>query len=341
VLLQVVLACALLLAAGTPGAATPPALPEPSSHTAARLPDPASQLAARLLALDPERIRREDVEQVLAQLPAPRIILLEGSIAIVGMDDFAEFLGAMGYPRERLRNPANGALAYASSVDAAALAGMLAWHFEHEAMMPMLIGHSQGGMVVIRVLHELAGAFREAIPVRDPRTGEALPRSSVIDPVTGVARPVVGLEVGYAAALATGVLPRILLGQWSIIPRLREIPDTGIDFTGFAIPWDPIAGTGPDPAPYRATGKARVRNVTLPSATSHIRIPLTRHLADDARTRQWIDRYVPQAPPPLPEAVNGENLLHAADIWWSVKRRWAIEAQRLVRATRALAGQAR
>ena len=44
-------------------------------------------------------------------MPAPRIIALQGSVALVTMEPFAEFLVAMGYPAERhSRNPRDGAL---------------------------------------------------------------------------------------------------------------------------------------------------------------------------------------------------------------------------------------
>src|SRR6266478_1068085 len=99
----------------------------------------------RLLALVPERISERDVREVLARAPAPRIINLEGSVPVVTMAPFAEFLVAMGYPEERIRDPNGGALAYSSSIDARRLAGAMAWYYEREGMMPMLIGHSQGG----------------------------------------------------------------------------------------------------------------------------------------------------------------------------------------------------
>src|SRR5256885_16881835 len=51
----------------------------------------------RLLALDAERISERDVREVLARASAPRIINLEGSLPVVTMTSFAEFLVAMGY----------------------------------------------------------------------------------------------------------------------------------------------------------------------------------------------------------------------------------------------------
>ena len=53
--------------------------------------------------------------------------------------------------------------------------------------------------------------------------------------------------------------------------------------------------------------------------------------------RNWIDAYEPNAPPSFPTepGIDTENLLHAADIWWSVKKHWCIEAQRAIRASGA------
>jgi hypothetical protein len=310
----------------------PPALGAALEQT--RQPEPT--IAARVLALSPEHISESDVRDVLAHVDAPRIVLLEGSVAFVSMQPFAEFLIAMGYPEERLRDPRDGSLSRTSFDDSERLAGELAWYYEREGMMPMLIGHSQGGMLVIRTLHELAGEFHQAVPVFHPVAGHALERTTIRDPLTGATRTVVGLKVGYAAALATGKLARVLLGQWSMLPRLRLIPDTVEDFTGFSIPGDIIAGNLLGDEPYKTTGAANVRNVTLPSTYSHIRLPLTQHLAEQAATRAWIAAYQPDAPelPPSEPGIDASNLLHAADVWFSVKKHWCIEAQRAIRATR-------
>ena len=198
--------------------------------------------------------------------------------------------------------------------------------------MPMLVGHSQGGMLVIRTLYELAGDFHNAVPVFDPVAGRALERTTIQDPLTGATRPVVSLKVGYAAALATGKLGRVLLGQWSMLPRLRVIPDTVEDFTGFMIPGDMIAGNLFGDESYEARGGANVRNVTLPSTYSHIGLPLTQHLAQQTITRAWITAYRPDAAEELPSepGIDASNLVHAADIWFSVKKHWCIEAQRAI-----------
>jgi hypothetical protein len=288
-------------------------------------------LAARLEALDPARIRDADVRGVLAKVPAPRIVLLQGSVPLVTMAPFGAFLAAMGYPDARLRDPARGDYSVGSFASSAVLAGQLAWHYERDGVRPLVIGHSQGGMLAVRVLHELAGAFAEAIEVVDAATGLGEGRTTIRDPLTGAERPVVGLALPYATALATGRLFRVLLGQWSMISLLPRIPDTVEEFTGFAVAGD-LIGAGAQP--YAATGAATVRNVTLPASYGHIGLPRAEHLAADPAARAWIDGYAPgDAAPPDDAPFDATNALHAADIWHSVKRHWCREAQRLARAT--------
>jgi hypothetical protein len=290
-------------------------------------------LEERILALAPERISAAEVRDTLSHASAPRIIALQGSIPIVTMVPFAEFLIAMGYPADRIRKP-DGSLSYSSFVDARELAGTLAWYYENEGMMPMLIGHSQGGMIVVKVLHELAGSFDPSVPVWNPLRGPES-RTSIVDPLTGKERPVVGLKVPYAAALATGKLGRVLLGQWNMLPRLREIPDTVEEFSGFSLEWDAIAGNFGHAAPYRALASAHVRNIILPSSANHVDLPRVAELARNPATREWIERYAPDANAPLPMvSIDTSNILHAADIWYSVKKHWCLEAQRLTRARR-------
>jgi len=332
--------CATAFVAVTAGAAPSAAESHPPADVASfRISEIAldSDTEERILALTPEHISAAEVQQVLARAPAPRIINLQGSIAFITMAPFAEYLIAMGYPEARLANPRDGALSYSSFVDSARLAGMLAWYYEREGMMPMLIGHSQGGMVVVRVLHELAGGFSKSLTVWDPLRDEAEARTTIVDPLSGEQRPVVGLEVPYAAAIATGSLPRILLGQWTMLRRLHEIPDSVEEFSGYSLDWDPIAGNFGSAEPYRATGVAQVRNVALPSAAGHVTLPLAKTLALDPITRRWIDDYAPgPGVPELPTRTSADvaNLLHAADIWYSIKKHWCLEAQRLIRAKR-------
>jgi hypothetical protein len=277
--------------------------------------------------LDCRNVTADQVAKVLAAAPAPRILALQGSVPIVTMVPFADFLAAMGYPQERLTHPTSGARSLASFVDARRLAGEIAWHYERDGMMPMLVGHSQGGMAIIKTLHELARPSAP-IPVWNPGTEAAEARTWIVEPRTGVRRQVHELRVPFAAALATGSLPRLLLGQWDVLPILKEVPDSVVHFTGFAIPWDPIAGNGPNPEPFRATGTAIVRNVVLPASYSHIGLPSVDHLAQLATTRAWIDAWRPDVPAgPLPDA-DVTNIAHAAELWYSVKRHWCEAAQR-------------
>ena len=84
-----------------------------------------------------------------------------------------------------------------------------------------------------------------------------------------------------------------------------------------------------------------VRNVTLPADDGHISLPLAAHLAASPVTRAWIGRYSPRgerAAPPAGDDLDTRNLLHAADIWSSGTKPWCLEAQRLIRAQRRLAG---
>jgi hypothetical protein len=120
----------------------------------------------------------------------------------------------------------------------------------------------------------------------------------------------------------------LLLGQWGVLPILRDVPDSVRRFTGFAIPWDPIAGTGPEPQGFHATGRAEVRNVRLPASYSHIALPRVEHLARQPATRLWIDAYRPDAAEPLPRAEDVSNIVHAAELWHGIKRAWCESAKR-------------
>jgi hypothetical protein len=332
---QALLACSALawmsLVNAQDAAAPPRAIGAALEHAI----DPATE--DRVLALSPERISDREVQDALARVPAPRILCFQGSPAFVTMAPFAEFLIEMGYPEERLRDPRDGSYTHSSHLDSGQVAGMLAWYYERDGMMPMLIGHSSGGLLVIRVLYALAGTSGRAIPVWNPVSDSSEGRTSVHDPLSGAERTVVGLKVPYAAAIATGKLPRLLRGQWGDLRRLRKIPDSVDEFTGFQIAWDPIAGTLPGADPYRALGSAFVRNVSLPASTSHIGLPRTRHLALNPATRAWINDYAPDAAPTAPPrgaGIDSTNIEHAADIWHSVKKHWCLEAQRLIRARR-------
>jgi len=294
--------------------------------------DPA--LEKQILSLNPENITEEDVRKVLSRSPAPRIINLNGSIPLITMDSFSKFLIAMGYPEKSVRSPLDGAYSMSSYASSEKLAGYVAWHYEKEGLMPILIGHSQGGMIVIKVLHELDGAFHDRLQVWNPLTGENEGRHFITDPLTSNEHAVRGLKLGYASAVATGKLMRFLLGQWSMLGKLRHIPDTVEEFAGFHIRHD-LIGSDLTGRNYSPLGSARVRNVMLPASYSHITIPLTENLAADPGSREWINIYVPQTDAPLlPEGLSRDesrNILFAAEQWFYIKKHWCIELQKLVR----------
>ena len=127
-------------------------------------------LEDRILALDPYRVSTRDVADVLAKGPAPRIMLVHGGVYPVhlAMSSFGTFLVAMGYPDAKIRDPGNGDWSYSPYSTTARLAGIVAWQYEQDAMRPMLIGHSQGGLYVVKILKELAGRYHERLSVWNP-----------------------------------------------------------------------------------------------------------------------------------------------------------------------------
>lgn len=240
-------------------------------------------------ATSPERSFPESSGAGVSKAQAPRVLCLNGSLPLTTMDSFARFLVKMGYPKDSVLVSGS----YRSSRE---LADWVRRSWEQDGMKPVLIGHSQGGMVVVKVLQELAGR------------GEK------------------GPVVGFAAAIGTGRTMRFLLGQWDMLTRLRQIPDSVEEFTGFGIPNDLIGGdlwASKEANRYVATGTARVRNVTLPTGTGHLSVTRMEPLADNPAARAWIEAYRPsgEGPPVLP-ALEGdtENLLLAAELWYSIEK---------------------
>ena len=87
---------------------------------------------------------------------------------------------------------------------------------------------------------------------------------------------------------------------------------------------------------YHPNGSAKVRNVELPVTYNHVTVPDTARLARDEKTRDWINAYVPGSTAD-PSDLPGDASLHvlwAADVWYSVKKHWCLEVQRLIRARR-------
>jgi len=292
----------------------------------------------RILALDPTRVTPADVK-LLAQGPTPRIMLLHGGIYPVHlvMESFGEFLVGMGYPEDRIRHPRDGAWSHSPYEDANRLAGIVAWYYEKDGMAPLLIGHSQGGMQAVKVLHVLAGDYGAEVPVWNPLTDFPEDRDAITDPLTGAPQPVVGLRVGYVSAVGAGGAAFILPNQWSLIGKLRTIPDNVEEFTGYWIDVDLWAWTLPGTEKVRdftGSDKVRIRNVTLSAANNHVFLPASAEVAGKAAERAWIEAYYPETAAPAP-ADAPANILWLGDVWYDVKKFWVIEAQRYIRAKRS------
>ena len=309
-----------------------------SAQAWAAVPEIETLAENEILALDPERISDRQVKDVLSKAPAPRILTFKGTL-FADMESFDRFLGAMGYPTGRIRSY-DATWHGCTCEECTEIVGTMAWYYEQDGIVPMLIGHSGGGVVVSRILYLLAdsdgaGADRRRIPVWNPVKKQAESRYGVRDPMTGVTRRFSDLRVPYAAVLATGTLMRKFPGFPGCgedVERLLKIPDSVEDFTGFQIEGDVFTiGTGP----YQPVATAAVRNVTLSIATSHINAFRMDGLAQDADTRAWISAYRP-SPAPDPNSVpDASNIAQAADIWYSIKKHWCMEAQRLIQERRA------
>ena len=324
-----------------------PAEPARASEIEQSLGRAASQMSReqenRILSLNPERVTESDVRNVLAGVPAPRIINIHGGIAPVQkrLTSFSKFLVGMGYPDRAIRHPSTGDYTISCYEDAEMFAGIIAWYYEREGMRPMILGHSQGCMQAVKVLQLYSGQTAKRLAVWNPLTWKAEERTEITDPLTGRKRPVVGLSVSYIAALGGGGGGRILPNQWDMMFSLRSVPDNVDEFTGFYLGLDVLGGDylGFGPANhYHAIGSAKVRNVQLPTGglRSHATTPEIERLLSNPRAIEWINNYVPSSKTAEPQDIeNPEGIIFGADVWKSVKRHWVIELQRLIRARRA------
>jgi hypothetical protein len=321
--------------------ATVVAAPAPGNVLASPAMDRA--LEDRILALDPQKVTAADVRDTLAKAPAPRIFLIRGGIypVYLAMESLGAFLIGMGYPEERILTPHENDWSLSPYESAPNIAGLIAWCYEREGVRPTMIGHSQGGIQAIKVLHELAGDWAKELHPFNPTTGKFEAATTIVDPLTGRPQPVVGLRLGYVATVGTGGWALALPNHWIVLDRVRTIPDTVDEFVGYRIGFDLWALDGPafeDLKSFHASGNAVVRNTWLPAEYAHVSVPATRDLLQSPAMRAWIDAYVPDNPSalaPLPDGPD-EHVMFAADVWFGLKKHWAIEVQRLVRARRGL-----
>jgi hypothetical protein len=297
----------------------------------------------KILALNPEHVTDTEIREVLTNVPAPRIINIHGGVLPyhLSMDSFSEFLIGMGYPEWSIRNPGTGAYSLSCYQDSKQIAGMIGWCYEKEGMRPMMLGHSLGGIQVVKVLYDLADQSANRPALWNPLTGRTEDRHEITDPLTGKSCSLAGLQLCYASAVGAGGLARTLPYQWEMGLKLRKIPDTVEEFTGFYIGMDVWGGDylGYGSANlFRPSGKALVRNVRLPTSYSHATVPNTKVILTSQAMKDWVSNYTPTNQPSLEEQSfkSNSHILWAADVWYSIKRHWVLELQILVRANRDL-----
>ena len=335
-----------LLAAGCARPSLHPLKPAQAAEverTAVKLPYRlTSDVENRILALNPKDVSDDDVRGALKDSPAPRLITIHGGISPVHLiaRAFSEFLVGMGYPEHAVKHPGNGAYSISCYEDAMLIAGVIPWYYEREGMRPMIFGQSQGGMQAVKVLQRLASPPGGQLEVFSPLTWKPEGRTEITDPLTGKTRPAAGISVPYVASLCAGGVTRALPNQWEMIGKLRAIPNTVDEFTGFYLGLDLLGGDNfgfGRSNRYHSTGSATVRNVELPASYSHIFAPKLTHLLHNKQALDWMNHYVQTDKPQHPVKLSGDtrNILFGADVWQSVKKHWVLELQRLIRARRA------
>jgi hypothetical protein len=303
-------------------------------------------LEDRILALNPEAVTARDIEDVLAHAPAPQVILIHGGLKSVirEMVSFSEFLQGMGYPSASLTNPGDGTHTFSCYEDGELIAGVIAWYYEQTGLRPMMVGHSQGGMQAVKVLYRLAPSAFPHVNVFNPLTWQPEKRCEITDPLTGESLPTARLKLPYASAVGAGGLTRAMPNQWEMNFKLRTIPDSVEEFTGFCKEYDLLGGDylGYGPANhFKASGASVVRNVWLPTEYDHGQIPDTKHLLRSQAMKDWINNYRASSEPVVHPQVDVEftgdsrHILWAADVWYSLKKHWVLELQRYILARRA------
>jgi hypothetical protein len=208
-------------------------------------------------------------------------------------------------------------------------------------MRPMMLGHSLGGIQVVKVLYNLADVSSNKPALWNPLTAKAEARHEITDPLTGKACSLASCQVSYASAVGAGGMARTLPYQWEMKSKLRNIPDTVEEFTGFYIGMDfwggDFLGYGSANL-FHPSGKARVRNVRLPTSYSHATVPDTKVILTSQTMKDWVSNYTPTNTPSLKaqDFKSNTHILWAADVWYSIKKHWVLELQRRIRARRDL-----
>ena len=196
-------------------------------------------------------------------------------------------------------------------------------------------------MQAVKVLHVLNGEYGASGPVWNPLTDfrrGAARRSSIRSPAAAAGGRACASPTSRRSARAA---PRSCCPtSGACIGKLRTIPDTVEEFTGYSIDVDFWAWTVPGVDATRKFtngGKAHVRNVTLPAGISHVIAPRVggpcrsnRRMRARGSRRTRRDRACRRPPD-----SRGQHRAGPPTCGGRVKKYWVIEAQRFIRATRA------
>ena len=212
--------------------------------------------------------------------------------------------------------------------------------------MPMLIGHSQGGMLAIRVL--LRAGRR--IPRRDSGVESAdraiEPRTTIVDPLTGAGAP--GRSASRFRMSPRWRPASCCRASARTVADARQAARDSRHGRGLHRLLDRLGSDRRDLRPgserYHADRhRAGAQRRCSPAGTSHIGMPHTRasraQSGRRARGSTATDPRVAAARAAGRAGIDASNIVHAADIWYSVKKHWCLEAQRLIGARRAAIAQ--
>ncbi len=312
------------------------------------------KLARRILALDPLDIGPAEVKETLSKGPAPWIMPI--SPAFPGpfiFKDLFKFLIDMGYPPGRIGDPRSDDFTLSYRERSEVIAGMAAWMYERDGMSPMLVGWSAGGITAMAALHDLnRPAGGSELRVVSGLTGEAEARGWVRDPYTGEKRPIAGLKISFAGVLMAGGLGRLFhLFRWGDRPPLRSVPDSVGELLAFHAPSDPLgtdlfSGDTARANEFKPMGKAKVRTIIADPSYGHVNVIHCYLRTQSKKGRGWADSYRPVGGWGVRDFRKtarysldwGKRNLWCGELWYAVKKHWALEAQRVARAV--LSGRA-
>jgi hypothetical protein len=122
------------------------------------------------------------------------------------------------------------------------------------------------------------------------------------------------------------------------VRQAEENPRFVEEFTGLEGPtsWAAISDTARVTITYPKGQQCSQRAIAL--TCSYHSIPYTSHLLKSQQIKNWINNYQPRCgsveAPDLDVQFDADSshILWAADVWYSIKKHWVLELQRLIRA---------